>query len=244
MVVLSIPTREGAEQGRHSSTSIKLASLLSAIFMKLLRLLFSLCIVRPLILIVLGMNVRHRERLPKQGPAIVVANHNSHLDTLVLMTLFPLRLLHQLRPVAAADYFLRNPFLSWFSLNIMNIIPLNRKGVKRRESLFTGIYEALERKEIIILYPEGTRGEPERLDTFKSGIYHLLKECPEVPIYPVFMYGLGKALPKGTFLLVPFFCDVFIGEAMYWQEDRHAFMKELNKRMEKLAKEGNFKPWE
>ena len=209
-----------------------------------LRILFSLLVIRPLVLIILGMNVRHRHRLPLEGPAVIVANHNSHLDTLVLMTLFPLRCLHKLRPVAAADYFLRNRFLAWFSLKIMNIIPLERKNLRKREQLFAGVYEALDQGDLIILYPEGTRGEPEQVQKYKSGIYHLMKERPDVPIYPIFTHGLGKALPKGDFVLVPFFCDVFVGQPFYWQKDRRAFMNELQKKMELLASEGDFAAWD
>jgi 1-acyl-sn-glycerol-3-phosphate acyltransferase len=182
--------------------------------------------------------------LPKKGPAILVANHNSHLDTLVMMTLFPLRMQNRIRPVAAADYFLKNRWMAWFSLNIMHIIPLQRKGGKKNRDLFQGIYTALDQGDLVILYPEGSRGEPERLQRYKSGIYHLARKRPDVPIHPIFMHGLGKALPKGDPILVPFFCDVFVGEPFRWQEDKQAFMEELNLRMAELAGEGDFAPWE
>jgi 1-acyl-sn-glycerol-3-phosphate acyltransferase len=208
-----------------------------------LRLLFFWLVVRPLVLVVLGLNVRHRERLPQGGPAIIVANHNSHLDTMVLITLLPSHQLRLLRPVAAADYFLRNPAMAWFSQRIIGILPIFRGGRGGSDPL-AGPSAALERGEIVILFPEGTRGEPERLASLKSGIGHLAKRHSQVPVVPVFLHGLGKSLPKGAFLPVPLFCDVFIGEPLFGLEDHNAFLASLGTKMADLASEGHFPEWD
>ena len=211
---------------------------------RILRFLFYAVLVRLVVLIVLGLNVRHRERLPADGPAILVANHNSHLDTLVLMALMPLRLLPRLRPVAAADYFLRNRLLAWFALNVVGILPIRRGAGGRHDDPLQSCREALDRGDILILFPEGSRGDPERLTRFKSGIAHLALSRPQVPVIPVFLHGLGKALPRGEALLVPFFCDVFVGEQLPVSDDRKPYMQALDARMEALAGEGRFPSWE
>jgi 1-acyl-sn-glycerol-3-phosphate acyltransferase len=210
----------------------------------LLRILFHALIVRPVVLVVLGLNVRHRERLPLKGPAILAANHNSHLDTVALLSLMPLGRLAGVRPVAAADYFLRNRFLKWFSTRLIGIIPLQRTAAgESLDERLKGAYEALERGEILVLFPEGSRGQAEELSRFKSGVAHIALKYPEVPVHPIFMHGLGKALPKGEGLLVPFFCDVFIGEPLARPVERQAYMQELEERMRELAAEGDFPVW-
>jgi 1-acyl-sn-glycerol-3-phosphate acyltransferase len=207
-----------------------------------LRLLFFALIVRPLALIVIGLNVRHRERLPVSGPAILAANHNSHLDTLVLMSLFPLAQLPKLRPVAAADYFLRNRAIAWFARNIIGIVPITRHATGKEDAL-AGASAALAAGDILILFPEGSRGEPEQLTQFKSGVAHLAKRHADVPVIPVFLHGLGKALPRGEALLVPFFCDVFVGAPLHWGGDKQGFVSALDASIHALAEEGHFQPW-
>lgn len=209
-----------------------------------LRWLFFALVIKPICMIVLGLNVRRRELLPKQGPAFIVANHNSHLDVLVMMCLYPLRDLPRVRPVAAADYFFLFKPLAWFAHRIIGIIPLERDVKGMRSDPLAGVDDAVRRGDIVILFPEGKRGEPEVLEQFKTGIAHLARRHPDVPITPVFMHGVGKALPRGEALLVPFFCDVFVDEPMTWTGAKRTFMDDLNARMKRLADEGRFKPWE
>ena len=210
---------------------------------KLLRWIFFGVIARFVALIVLGLNVRHRERLPSGGPCLLVANHNSHLDTITLMTLLPRKLLPRVHPVAAADYFLRNRVLAWFALKVIGIVPINRARSRPDEDLLAPVKESLGRGDILIFFPEGSRGAPEALSEFKGGVARLVERFPDVPVVPVFMHGLGKALPKGEAILVPFFVDVFVGEPLHYGGDRDDFLRELRQRMDALAAEGSFAPW-
>ncbi len=206
-----------------------------------LRWLFFAGPVRLLVLLVLGLNIRHRERLPSQGPALIVANHNSHLDTLTLISLMPLSLLPKVRPVAALDYFMKNKWLAWFATRIIGILPIDRQG---GGNPLAGPNAALKRGEILVLFPEGSRGEPEKLTEFKRGVALLVKDNPDVPVIPVFMHGLGKSLPKGTWVIVPFICDIFIGERVAWTGSTKRFMNDLRQAIDGLAAEGHFPPWD
>jgi len=207
------------------------------------RLLFYI-FVKIAVLVLLGLNVRRKELLPASGPAIIVANHNSHLDTLVLISLFPLKKLSKIHPIAAADYFLRNPVLAWFSSRIIGIIPIIRGKASKAYDPLKPCCDALDNGDIIILFPEGTRGEPEQVSQFKKGVSHLAERYPTIPVTPVFIYGLGKALPKGDALLVPFFCDIFIGKSLGFGGNRQEFMDELSEQFKVLANEKEIAPWE
>ena len=181
---------------------------------RILKICFFALLIRPLVFIIIGLNIRGKNNLPSKGPAVIVANHNSHLDTMVLMSLYPLSKLHKIRPVAAADYFLSNRFLAWFSLTCVGIIPLERKSGADKSDLFNPCHQALDNGDIVILFPEGTRGNPEEISEIKKGVFHLINQRNDTQITPAIMHGLGKSLPRGEALFVPFNCDVIIGKTL------------------------------
>jgi 1-acyl-sn-glycerol-3-phosphate acyltransferase len=175
------------------------------------RLVFHWLVTKPVLLLIVGLTVHNRQFLPREGPAIVVANHNSHADTVVLTSLFPSRTLPRVRPVAAADYFLRNRFLAWLARDCVGILPIDRHAREHGEDPLAGCVAALDRGEILIFFPEGSRGEPGKPRPFRKGIHHLARQRPEVPIIPIHLRGLGVVLPKGARVPVPLFCDAIVG---------------------------------
>lgn len=203
---------------------------------KLIKILFFALFIRPIVFVVLGLNIRGRNNLPKKGPAIIAANHNSHLDTLVLMSLFPLSQIHKIRPVAAADYFLRNRFYAWFSLNCIDIIPLQRNSRAKKNELFAACNQALDNHDIVILFPEGSRGLPEEMGTIKKGLFHIVNDRTDTQITPIILHGLGRSLPRGEALLVPFNCDVIIGEALPKTSTAIQFVDAIKHSFETLQK--------
>lgn len=213
---------------------------------KIARFCFFNLFIRPLVFLYLGVNIRRRNLLPKRGPAILVANHNSHLDTMLLMISCPSSLASHLRPVAAADYWLKNGFLRWFSKNVLNIVPIYRRKEDRgeNEDPLAGIDSALDEGSAVIFFPEGSRGEPEQMTDFKRGIAILASRHPDVPIVPIFLQGLGRAMPRGEGMVIPFVCDMYVGEHLYWGGNEKEFMSRLLRRFESLSREGYRPQWE
>jgi len=209
-----------------------------------LRTVFYASIVKPFVYVALGYNVEGYENLPHKGPAILVANHNSHIDTLLLLSIFHSGEISHIHPVAAADYFCNTKLKSFIFKTLLGIIPLSRKvNRENKDSLFSGIYEALNNNEIVIIYPEGTRGDDDTIKDFKTGIAHIAKDNPKVPIVPIYINGPDKILPRLELLLVPFISDIYISEPLYWDEtsikdftykiqDRITALKELHKHKE------------
>ena len=184
-------------------------------------------VARPLARLFTGADVVGRERLPLTGPAILVANHSSHMDTVLLLTIYPARALDRVRPAAAADYFLRGRAMSWFSRNILAIVPVARDRARSGEDVLAPAREALAAGDILLIFPEGTRGDGEELTRLKSGVARLAAAFPDAPVTPVWLQGAGRVLPKGAHMPAPMNCTVLVGEPLVWCGHRVTFIERL-----------------
>lgn len=162
---------------------------------------------------IIGVRFQDKEVFKNCNQVLILGNHNSHLDTLSILASLPFRLHGKVHPVAAGDYFGRTSLVSFFSKLFVNVLLINRKGTATSDTKPLNVMDQyIKEGKSLILFPEGSRGEPEKLQEFKIGAAILLQKNPELPFVPVFMRGLGNALPKGDKLLLPHECQVCFGK--------------------------------
>ena len=134
-----------------------------------------------------------RENLPRQWPFVIVANHSSHLDAVILASALPVRFVGRVFPIAAGDTFFTKPATSLFATACMNALPIWRKncGAHALEDLRQRL---VEDQCVYILFPEGTRTRTGMMASFKPGIGRLLAGTT-VPLVPAYIKGAWEAFP-------------------------------------------------
>ncbi len=144
----------------------------------------------------LETRVTGKAYVPKSSRFIVAANHASHLDMgLVKHALGDWGPL--LVALAAKDYFFDDPLRRAYFENFTNLVPMDRYG-SVRESLRLA-REVIQRGNILLIFPEGTRSESGVMKEFKPSIGYLALHN-QVDVLPMFLAGTHDALPKGKLL--------------------------------------------
>jgi len=154
----------------------------------------------------LRKNVKH---VP-DGQCIIAANHNSSLDTYVLASLLSREQKRKTRVVAAKDTF-AGGFAGWFARWSLHVELLERHPRGGHDPL-AGAKQLLKDGWSLIVYPEGTRGEPGSMASFKRGIGVLAADFPDLPVYPVFIKGVERCLARNEYLVVPFEISLCVAE--------------------------------
>ena len=142
----------------------------------------------------LRYQARGLEHLPKTGGGLVLVNHQSFLDPMLVG--LPLQ-----RPVSylARDSLFGVPVIGWVLRNTY-VMPINRDAAST-----ASIRTALQRMHagfLVGLFPEGTRSLDGTVGEFKPGFITLIRRA-HTPVFPVGIAGAHEAMPRGGFRLWP-----------------------------------------
>ena len=172
-----------------------------------------------------GAQARWQGCPPKAEQRIYFANHQSHADLLLMWAALPEELRSITRPIAARDYWTKTPFKKWITTAVFNAIYVDRVKTGEQDPL-EPLVNALASGDSIILFPEGTRGNQEEPQKFKSGLYNLALKFPDVVLVPAWINNVQRVMPKGEVVPVPILCSVTFGVpiALGLEENRTDFL--------------------
>ncbi len=178
-----------------------------------------------LIRVLTGAQARWQGCPPKAEQRVYFANHQSHADLMLMWAALPAELRNITRPIAARDYWTKTPFRKWITSAVFNAIYVDRAKTGDQDPL-EPLIQALEQGDSVILFPEGTRGNQEVPQSFKSGLYNLALKFPDVVLVPAWINNVQRVMPKGEVVPVPILCTVTFGAplALGPGEDRGNFL--------------------
>ena len=176
---------------------------------------------------------------------VYFANHASHGDFVMVWISLPKKWRKLARPVAGADYWLKGKFRRFIINNVFNGLLIMRNG-NDPKAITQQMSAALQEGSSLIIFPEGTRNMDDdvTLLPFKSGIYHLARENPDVQFVPIWIDNINRVLPKGKLIPVPIICEVNIGKEiqLFPGESKDDFLQRARDAMLALAPEGKRRP--
>jgi 1-acyl-sn-glycerol-3-phosphate acyltransferase len=163
---------------------------------------------------------------PKAEQRIYFANHQSHLDWVLIWAALPRELRARTRPIAARDYWTSSPFKQWLTSAVFNAVYVSRTRSDEQDPL-DPLVEALQAGDSLVIFPEGTRSNKDEPQPFKSGLFHLAEQFPAVQLIPCWIDNVQRVMPKGEVIPVPILCTVTFGAPMTLEpgEDKRDFLQ-------------------
>ena len=152
---------------------------------------------------------------PVPSKRVYFANHTSNGDFVLIWSVLPPPLRQQTRPVAASDYWLTSKLKAFIGREVFNAVLIDRNRDSRENDPIAQMVAALDDGSSLILFPEGTRNTgTEALLPFKTGLFHLATQRPDVDLVPVWIENLNHVMPKGEVLPIPLVCTVRFGHPL------------------------------
>lgn len=169
---------------------------------------------------------------------VYFANHVSNADMPMIWSVLPPALRRQTRPVAAADYWLKNGLRAFAGRDVFRAVLIDRRPEARSDDPVAQMVAALDEGASLILFPEGKRNMgPDRLEPFKTGLYHLARARPGVDLVPTWIANLNAVMPKGEIIPLPLMCTVTFGRPLHLEpgETKEAFLARASAALLALA---------
>ncbi|RVU47367.1 lysophospholipid acyltransferase family protein [Rubrivivax rivuli] len=162
---------------------------------------------------------------PKAEQRIYFANHQSHLDWVLIWAALPHELRAVTRPIAAKDYWTATPLKHWITREVFNAVYVSRTRTDDQDPL-EPLVQALGNGDSLVIFPEGTRSNKGEPQAFKSGLFHLAEQFPQVQLIPAWVDNVQRVMPKGEVVPVPILCTVTFGAPLQLQagEDKRDFL--------------------
>jgi 1-acyl-sn-glycerol-3-phosphate acyltransferase len=163
---------------------------------------------------------------PTAEQRIYFANHQSHLDWVLIWAALPKDLRAKTRPIAAKDYWTATRLKHWITREVFNAVYVARQRTDDQDPL-EPLVEALKAGDSLVIFPEGTRSHQGEPQAFKSGLFHLAEQFPDVQLIPAWVDNVQRVMPKGEVVPVPVLCTVTFGAPMRLEpgEDKRGFLE-------------------
>lgn len=161
--------------------------------------------------VVFRMRVIGVENVPREGPALLAANHVSVLDPPVVGS----GASRPLQFMAKAELF-RIPLLGRL-IRGLNAYPVEREGADAGALRYALLL--LREGKALLVFPEGTRGTEGALQRGRPGA-GMLAALSEAPVVPVYVEGTGRVLPRGASRVRLWPITVRYGPPLYFERGR------------------------